>query len=395
MAEIPARRLIRRRTHTPGLRTVRPQVDLVADGDAIFQGLPLVAPPRRPLGRKATIRQTSLDAAGVTRNPDAPVKGNRLPCVGIGIPTRGRPAYLREALASVMAQTYSNWRLTISEDGPRSVPVLDQLEPYQDDPRITYVSTENAVGPARNMTSLISTGTEPYVVLLHDDDRWAPTFLEHHVAFLCAHPECGFVFSPFRTIDSQGAPIENCRFELEERVYNPEELLPKLLHRNMVSRPLVRRTAYVAVGMAFDERFDRIYDYDMYIRLAARFPAGYLHVHEYEYRIHGAQSSFVRQRRAEEHLLLIDNAEGVLSTSEINLSEQDRRQIRSSALIPAALDALEAGDMRLARRRLFEAVRLTPSVVFDPRVMAGLAATGFGDAGRLAICSVRDRRFKR
>ena len=46
------------------------------------------------------------------------------PLVDVGIPTHGRPRF-REAVESVLAQTFVGWRLTISENGPEG-PVIDR-----------------------------------------------------------------------------------------------------------------------------------------------------------------------------------------------------------------------------------------------------------------------------
>jgi glycosyltransferase involved in cell wall biosynthesis len=113
------------------------------------------------------------------------------PVVDIGIPTCGRPRYLVEAIESALAQTFSRWRVTVSEDGPASDAVAAAVAPYLADPRVRYVVTGRRLGGAAHMTRLIRTGTAPYVAPLHDYDRWAPEFLMRRVAFLDAHPACG------------------------------------------------------------------------------------------------------------------------------------------------------------------------------------------------------------
>ena len=49
------------------------------------------------------------------------------------------------------------------------------------------------------------------MALLHDDDLWAPEFLERRVAFLDANPSCGLVFSVADFIDDQGSVIHRFR----------------------------------------------------------------------------------------------------------------------------------------------------------------------------------------
>ena len=68
------------------------------------------------------------------------------PIVDVGIPTHGRPAYLAEAIDCVVAQTFRDWRLTISENGEGNEFVARIVEPYLADPRISHVVVGENVG---------------------------------------------------------------------------------------------------------------------------------------------------------------------------------------------------------------------------------------------------------
>jgi glycosyltransferase involved in cell wall biosynthesis len=121
--------------------------------------------------------------------------------VDVCIPAHGRPRYLVAAIESVVAQTLTSWNVVISEDGEGGGEIEKIVSPYLSDPRVTYVSTGEHVGAARNMTGLIRHGSAPYVALLHDDDFWYPEYLERHVGFLEEHPQAGWVFSLVRVVD--------------------------------------------------------------------------------------------------------------------------------------------------------------------------------------------------
>src|SRR5437764_355339 len=113
--------------------------------------------------------------------------------VDIGIPIAGRTAYIGPAVESILAQTLTDWRLTIAEDGPETPEIRAAVEPYLVDPRITYRPMGEHVGPPRVKTSLITEGDAPFAALLDDDDLWLPEFLERHVAFMQEHDDVGFV----------------------------------------------------------------------------------------------------------------------------------------------------------------------------------------------------------
>lgn len=313
--------------------------------------------------------------------------------VDVGIPAHGRPKYLVDAIESVLSQTLGRWRLTVSEDGLGNGPVAEVVEPYLGDARIRYAATGERVGAARNMSSLIASATAPYVALLHDDDRWEPEFLARRVEFMESHPECGLVFASDDTIDEAGRQIGRTRILLREGVHQPEEFVPRLLRRNLVSPPtlLVRRSAYEAVGAAFDTRFPTIYDYEMIVRLAVRFPVGYLAVCDAHWRRHGRQSSLQNYEREKEHRRFLDHVDELLARErpELRMSALARRRRLSGWLRYMAFNALEQGDRASAFHQLARAVLAYPPASLDPRVAAGFVALALGGPGRGMLRSAR------
>ena len=122
----------------------------------------------------------------------------------------------------------------------------------------------------------------------------------------------------------------------------------------MIGMPtvLVRRSAYEAVGPAFDE--ETVYfDYQMWLRLALRFPVGYLAVWDASYRVHDQQVTMTSMRRGLQQLTLLDQIDGLLA--EAPHVEPDRRQLkrrRARAHLSAALDELQEPNRRSASRHL-------------------------------------------
>ncbi len=297
--------------------------------------------------------------------------------VDVGIPTRERPQLVRAAIESVLAQELSAWRLTVSENGVGGDETEAAVAPYLDDPRIRYSATGGDVGGAENWTRLIQTGDAPYVALLHDDDLWDPSFLGRRVAFLEQNPACAFVFSGNKEIDAAGAVVREPTFVLPEGVYASETLFPILYEHNVIGPPsiVVRRSAYEAVGPYFDAAFFPYWDYEMWLRLAARFPAGHLTVRDCSYRMHDVRMTFTVRSFGEAYLQAIDQADALLAESpQIVVPSRTRRRRRARALLTAALDSFESGDRRAGAERMREAARLHPSIVLDVRFPTGLVA---------------------
>jgi glycosyltransferase involved in cell wall biosynthesis len=297
--------------------------------------------------------------------------------VDVGIPTFGEPAFLADAIESVLAQTHRRWRLVVSEDGPGSEAVAAIVERYAGDDRVSHRATGAHVGAAANLTSLLRAGSAPYVAILHDDDRWDAGYLDVRLRFLEEHADCAFVFSGNTDIDKKGITRGHSTFTLEERAYDPSEFAPILFRHNVICAPTVvaRREAYVAVGDAFDTRFPVLYDYEMWLRLALRFPVGFLPRWDAAYRRHDGQTTFRARNLGAEWLELLDHFDE-LAASRPDLRVTARR--RASALLSTALDAIEERRPGDGWDRLRDALRVHPPSAFDPRVAAGLLALALG-----------------
>ena len=293
------------------------------------------------------------------------------PLVDVGIPTHGRPRYLREAVESVLAQTFVGWRLTISENGPESPVIRRMLEPYLADPRLRLVPTGTEVSAPQNATRAIQGGRAPYVGLLHDDDRWDRDFLSRRVSFLESNKTCGLVFSNCNYIGGAGEVVYGYTPNLREGLQSRRTFLRTLYRQNVIATPtvLTRRSAYNAVGPAFSEslRFD---DWEMWLRIAVRFDVGFLDVYDADYRIHTAQTTHEAFSRMGEHRLeFLDEVDRWLPPV---IPRVDRRRARSGAHFRASYDAFGRGERRSSAAEFVSAFRSYPVAVVDPKV-AGLA----------------------
>jgi glycosyltransferase involved in cell wall biosynthesis len=289
--------------------------------------------------------------------------------VDVGIPTYGAPAYLAEAIECVLAQTFSEWRLTISENGEGTDVVAGIVAPYLEDPRVAHVVVGQNIGSAGNASSLIRAGRAPYVGILHDDDRWAPEFLERRVGFLDAHPSCGLVFSACDFIDPSGTVLYRVSPDLEPGQQDRTAFLRALYRFNMICTPavLVPRPCYESVGPAYDSSV-LFFDYEMWLRLAARFDVGFLPECDAAYRVHRSQTSENARRRWGEHrLAVLDAAEKVLPTDFPSL---DRRRVRFAAHARATVDAVMRHDPRSALSHLGRSLREHPLAPVDPATIA-------------------------
>jgi glycosyltransferase involved in cell wall biosynthesis len=315
------------------------------------------------------------------------------PAVDVGIAAWGHSPYLGEAVASVQKQTLASWRLHVLQDGPPETSVETLLD---GDSRIVYSATGQPGGAPRSKTHLIRSGNARYVALLDHDDVWEPDFLRPRVAFLDAHPNCAFVFSPSLTIDAHGRSFGRTARMLPDGVHTSDELVGVLLRAGGIpgGTVVVRRSAYEALGEGFCEALPRTYDYEMWIRLALRFPAGYLGRYDVRWRRHRRNASSEFAGYEEEYRLLMSRLRGLLGEERPDLASADallRRRV-SDLLLMRAVDTLELHQRRVAWRFLGGALELNPRSAFDARAAAVLFGIVFGRPAAALVARARTTR---
>jgi glycosyltransferase involved in cell wall biosynthesis len=112
--------------------------------------------------------------------------------IAVVLPTHNRPALLRQAVASLQAQTWERWSLVIVDDG--SVPAVDCQLDATDRP-VTWLRNVDAQGPSFSRNRGIQAAVGEVITFLDDDDLLDPTALEAIAAHFARHPqtECLFV----------------------------------------------------------------------------------------------------------------------------------------------------------------------------------------------------------
>jgi glycosyltransferase involved in cell wall biosynthesis len=121
-----------------------------------------------------------------------PVQKN-MPTVSIVLPTYNRADTLPRAIASVLAQVFTDWELLVIDDGStdNTTALFNNT-----DPRIRYVKQENGgCYVARNHGLRLSRGA--LITFLDSDDEWLPHYLSLVTSFFAARPDEHFVMTEF------------------------------------------------------------------------------------------------------------------------------------------------------------------------------------------------------
>jgi hypothetical protein len=309
--------------------------------------------------------------------------------VDIGLTVFRRATYVAEAIESVLAQTLASWRLTVYDNGPGGGEVERTVQPYLADGRITYAPSGEELPLAENWTRALG-GTGPYVGLLNDDDRWHPSFIEARVRAMDANGECGFAFSPWVLVEADGTVSGKARLQFIEGVVARRALAERLVQSNIVgiTTPLIRRSALESVGAFFDGAWHYC-DWEMWARLAARFPAYYLDRHDNDFRRHRTANTFASQERPAQLVAMIDHIEALFEREVPGFDARGvaRHRNRSRALLNAAGDVFVGGGWKTAWGLYGRALREYPPHLFTHRSLQMISYTVLGRRRSRAIAS--------
>src|SRR5208283_4207726 len=100
-----------------------------------------------------------------------------MPQVSVIMPAYRVSAYIKDAVDSVLAQTFQDFELIVVNDGCPDTEALERvLGPYRS--RIVYLKLEKNVGLASARNAGIQASHSPYIALLDADDIYEPNYLE-------------------------------------------------------------------------------------------------------------------------------------------------------------------------------------------------------------------------
>lgn len=104
------------------------------------------------------------------------IKSHKQIKITVGLVTYNRPNFLKEAVHSVLSQTFSDFELLISNDYVESVVTFETLG-IKNDARVKIINQKKNLGEIRNLNYLLKVAQGEWFVWLADDDLFHHDFL--------------------------------------------------------------------------------------------------------------------------------------------------------------------------------------------------------------------------
>lgn len=317
--------------------------------------------------------------------------------VTVGIPTFNRAALLREAIESVLAQTYGDFRLLVS-DNASTDETPDVLASFSDSRLEYHRATEN-IGMIGNFNRLLALADTELAMFLPDDDRLYPDYLRSVVDVLQRNPGVGIAHTAFDEIGLDS--------HVQERPTpaDPSEPACKIepghafLERSMTSTITFMSTATFrtrairdAHGLKAEE--EPFADVPLFMRIASSWDIAYLERPLAAFRVHddtetarlaprGEGEAAARNRLLTYGRIMFDRRIGFLDEATLPRSEANR--YRALATLRLLGDEAGLGAPWLQTSVAFAGVvRSCPRILSYPMALRFLAAHCGGRALRRA-----------
>lgn len=261
-----------------------------------------------------------------------------MPLFTIGIPTRNRDVLLRKAMESVLSQAYKNYELLIVDDASTNNKTRNLAHSFKN-AKIRYLRNRKNIGPIPNFNRCLEESRGKYVMILCDDDRLYPNFLEETEKIYKKYPSLGFTYSHCNKIDANETYLKPWGWGHE---YLPPSGYMKgsdylfLCVKNgscptssstaMINKRVLRTTGTFTTSLAANT-----FDFNLWIRIADKFDTYYNDKILANCMVHPKQATEIHWRRSERptgkigmYLELIDSITRLLKHHKKYQSPQKR-----------------------------------------------------------------------
>jgi glycosyltransferase involved in cell wall biosynthesis len=293
------------------------------------------------------------------------------PVVSVIVVAMNDEAYIAETIESVLSQDYSNLQVHVQHGAGSTDNTLSIVRGYP----LRWASELDTGFPDAANRGIRATDGE-IVIVEGGDDPLLPGAIRALVDALQADPQAGFAYGDLQYIDARSNPF----YVLRGRPLDLDELF---WFNHVTSQSVaMRRGALVDSGMYRMGIINA--DWDLWVRMAARYPAVYIPKLLARYRVHPGSTSLnnlgkmASSMRIATDVLLADPAV-------VNRLRLGVKRAYAGTSLTAALLLIRAGRKRDAWGHFVDALKSYPMALTRWRGLITLAALVLGTHGLQAI----------
>lgn len=193
--------------------------------------------------------------------------------------------WLKEAIDSILQQTYTNIEFIIVYDNPSNLELLEFIRNYtKKDHRVQILANEKNLGVSGSQNRGLAASTGMYIVKMDADDVSYPDRIEKQMEFLKEH-NLDMVAGERTIINEDSIVTVDVQRSLPEKPHKVEKLLK---HVNFIIHPSVLYRREIAESSGGYRDFPMSVDYDLWLRsLRKGFKIGVMNEKLIKYRVRG------------------------------------------------------------------------------------------------------------
>lgn len=187
--------------------------------------------------------------------------------------------YLRQAIDSILNQTFKDFEFFIINDGSTDR-TAEILQSYHDH-RIKIINNEKNIGLTKSLNKGLKIARGEYIARQDADDISLPQRLEKEINFLEKHKRAGLIGSSIQLISESGKPLAT-----QKVLTKNEEIKKGLLGGNQFAHGSVmfKRECLDKVGF-YREEFRSTQDYDLWLRISEKYDVANISEPLYKWRV--------------------------------------------------------------------------------------------------------------
>lgn len=173
--------------------------------------------------------------------------------------------YVREAIESILAQTYRDFEFVIVDDGSTDETnhILNTLA--EKDSRVVVIKNKTNIRLTASLNKALRQAQGILIARMDADDVALPDRFRKQVAFLNAHPDIGVVGTAFEWIDEHGSVIEK-----RDVLTSHTDIHRALIRTNpFLHGSVMMRKELLDQVHSYNETYKKAQDYDLWLRLSS------------------------------------------------------------------------------------------------------------------------------